>query len=190
MTFLGVSITRNLVFMSYTNNLYFLPSGEVEKFNVVIEIPYGSQNKYELDPETGAVFLDRVLYSSEFYPFNYGFIPSTKADDGDALDVAVTLTNPVPPMTVVKCRAIGIIKKIDGGDQDNCIIAVPTTDPRFNDVQNISDLPEHKITEMTDFFTNYKRLQNKTSQVEGVFGKDEAQEEIEKHLNNYPEFEK
>ncbi|GAB4144015.1 MAG: inorganic diphosphatase [Patescibacteria group bacterium] len=168
-----------------TQNLYFLPSGEVDCFNVVIEIPIGSQNKYELDPETGALFLDRVLYSAEFYPFNYGFIPSTKADDGDALDVAVLLTNPVPPCTVVRCRAIGMIKKIDSGDVDNCIIGVPVDDPRFKDVLDVSDLPAHKLEEMTDFFANYKRLQKKVCTVEGIFGKAEADQEVIKHLNNY-----
>jgi inorganic pyrophosphatase len=168
------------------SNLYFLPSGTVDQFNVVIEIPYGSQNKYELDPKTGAMFLDRVLYSSEFYPFNYGFIPSTKAPDGDALDVAVLLTNPVPPSTVIKCRAIGIIKKIDSGDIDNCIVAVSVDDPRFADVTDISQLPSHKVLEMTDFFASYKRLQNKVCTIEGVFGKDEANAEVAEHLNNYP----
>lgn len=166
-------------------NLYFLPSGEVAEFNVVIEIPYGSQNKYELDPETGALLLDRVLYSAEFYPFNYGFIPSTKADDGDALDVAVMLTNPVPPMTVVKVRAIGLIKKIDSGDQDNLIIGVPVDDPRFKDVNSLDDLPKHKVDEIVDFFANYKRLQNKTVEIQGVFGKEDAEAEVAAHLNNY-----
>lgn len=169
-------------------NLYFLPSGTVDKFNVVIEIPYASQNKYELDPRTGAMFLDRVLYSSEFYPFNYGFIPSTKAPDGDALDVAVILTNPVPPSTVIKCRAIGIIKKIDSGDQDNCVVAVSVDDPRFSDITDISQLPKHKVLEMTDFFASYKRLQNKTCTIEGVFGKLVAEQEVSSHLNNYPKF--
>lgn len=166
-------------------NLYFLPSGEVTAFNVIIEIPYGSQNKYELDPETGALMLDRVLFSAEFYPFNYGFIPSTKADDGDALDVAVMLTNPVPPMTVVKARAIGIVKKIDSGDQDNMILAVPVNDPRFKDITDVSQLPEHKVDEITDFFANYKRLQKKTVEIQGVFGKAEAEVEVAHHLNNY-----
>ncbi len=174
--------------MSNMQNLYFLPSGSVEEFNVVIEIPYGSQNKYELDPKTGAVFLDRVLYSSEFYPFNYGFIPSTKVEDGDALDVAVFLTNSVPPMTVVRCRAIGILRKVDGGDQDNCVIGVPVDDPRFNDVQELSDFPKHKLDEIADFFANYKRLQKKESIVEGYFGKEEAENEIRSALNNYPEY--
>lgn len=171
--------------MSFSQNLYFLPSGTVEEFNVVIEIPYGSQNKYELDPETGALFLDRVLYSSEFYPFNYGFIPSTKAEDGDAFDVAVLLTNPVPPGTVVRCRAIGIIKKIDSGDIDNCVIGVPLDDPRFKDVLDVSDLPEHKVTEMTDFFACYKRLQKKVCTVESVENAEVAKAEIAKYLNNY-----
>jgi inorganic pyrophosphatase len=168
-----------------SKNLYFLPSGDVAKFNVVIEIPYGSQNKYELDPETGALFLDRVLYSSVFYPFNYGFIPSTKAEDGDALDVAVLLTNPVPPSTVVKCRSIGMIKKVDSGDIDNCVIAVPVNDPRYNDILDVEQLPKHKVLEMTDFFTSYKRLQNKTCTVEAVVGVIEAEKEIAKYLNNY-----
>ena len=169
-------------------NLYFLPSGTVDEFNVVIEIPYGSQNKYELDSKTGALMLDRVLYSSEFYPFNYGFIPSTKAPDSDALDVAVILTNPVPPCTVVKCRAIGIIKKIDSGDQDNCVIAVSVDDPRFKDVTDVDQLPQHRILEMTDFFSCYKRLQNKICTIEGVFGHEEAEKEVREHLNNYPAF--
>jgi inorganic pyrophosphatase len=172
--------------MSHTHNPYFLPSGTVEEFNVIIEIPYGSQNKYELDPATGAIFLDRVLFSSEFYPFNYGFIPSTKAPDGDALDVAVFLTNPVPPGVVVKARAIGIIKKIDSGDQDNCVLAVPTNDPRYKDVTDISQLPKHIITEIEDFFACYKRLQNKVCTIEGVFGREEGESEVKAHLNNFP----
>ncbi len=168
-----------------SQNIYFLPSGEVNEFNVVIEIPYGSQNKYELDPDTGALFLDRVLYSAEFYPFNYGFVPSTKADDGDALDVAVLLTNPVPPLTVLKARAIGLVTKVDSGDQDNLIIAVPTKDPRFKGIENLSDLPQHKVDEIVDFFANYKRLQNKTVQIQEVLGREEAEAEVAKHLNNF-----
>ena len=172
------------------SNLYFLPSGTVEEFNTIIEIPYGSQNKYELDPATGAMFLDRVLYSSEFYPFNYGFIPSTKAEDGDALDVGVFLTNPVPPGTVIKCRAIGMLKKIDSGDIDNCVLAVSVDDPRFKDTQALSDLPKHQLDEIADFFQCYKRLQKKTCEIVGYVDKDEANAEIAKYLNNYTEYKK
>lgn len=170
---------------SPAHNLYFLPSGTIEEFNVVIEIPYGSQNKYELDPKTGALFLDRVLYSSEFYPFNYGFIPSTKAEDGDALDVAVFLTNPVPPTTVVRARAIGILKKIDSGDIDNCVLAVPVDDPRFKNITDLGDLEEHILREISDFFEQYKRLQNKKVEIEGFFDVTVANQEIAKYLNNY-----
>jgi len=172
---------------SPAHNLYFLPSGTVEEFNVVIEIPYGSQNKYEIDPKTGALFLDRVLYSSEFYPFNYGFIPSTKAEDGDALDVAVFLTNPVPPTTVVRARAIGILKKIDSGDIDNCVLAVPIDDPRFKNIKDLGDLEEHILKEISDFFEQYKRLQNKKVEIQGFFDATIADQEIAKYLNNYTE---
>lgn len=178
--------------MSHATNLYFLPSGTVDEFNVVIEIPKGSQNKYELDPKTGALFLDRVLYSADFYPFAYGFIPSTKVPDGDALDVAVLLTNQVPPMTVVKARALGVLRKIDSGDQDNCIIAVPVDDARFADYTDLNSVPKHLLKEMEDFFKTYKRLQKKdyvegvTVKIEGFFGKEEAEKEIADCLNNFP----
>jgi inorganic pyrophosphatase len=171
-------------------NLYFLESGTADKFNVIIEIPYGSQNKYELDPQTGALFLDRVLFSSEFYPFNYGFIPSTKAEDGDALDVAVLLTNPVPAGCVLRARAIGMLKKIDSGDQDNCVIGVPCDDPRFKDVVSLDQLPKHKLDEIADFFQCYKRLQGKTTEIQGFIGADQAKEEVSKYLNNYTSYQK
>jgi inorganic pyrophosphatase len=171
-------------------NLYFLPSGTKEEFNVVIEIPYGSQNKYELDPETGALMLDRVLFSSDFYPFNYGFVPSTKSEDGDALDVAVFLTNPVPPCTVIKCRAVGMLKKIDAGDIDTCILAVPIKDPRFADIKDLNDIQAHKLEEIKDFFATYKRLQKKNVEIVGYFGAEQATQEVAKYLNNYPSFTK
>jgi inorganic pyrophosphatase len=172
----------------HAQNLYFLPSGTAKEFNVIVEIPYGSQNKYELDPQTGALMLDRVLYSAEFYPFTYGFIPSTKAPDGDALDVGILLTNPVPPATVVKCRAIGILQKIDSGDQDDMVLAVCVDDPRFKDVLDLNQIPQHKLDEIADFFANYKRLQNKQCEIVGWQNAQFATQEVENHLNNYPEF--
>jgi inorganic pyrophosphatase len=167
------------------HNPYFLPSGEVEAFNVVIEIPKGSQNKYELDYKTGLLFLDRVLYSSDVYPIDYGMIPSTKAGDGDAVDVCLFLTNPVPPLTIVKARAIGMISMIDSGEEDNKIMAVPVDDPRWKDITDISQLPEHRMAEIVDFMETYKRLQKKTVTVTGTHGADVAQAEVAKHLNNY-----
>lgn len=186
--------------MSFAQNLYFLPSGTVEEFNVVIEIPKGSQNKYELNPQFGTLELDRVLPSSDFYPIDYGFIPSTKVTgislidgveypgDGDALDVMMLLTNSVPPLTVVRARAIGMMQMIDSGELDNKILAVPTDDPRFDDVLDISDLPKHIIIEIEDFFKSYKRLKNKTCEIKATLGNKEAKSEVAQYLNNYTEY--
>jgi inorganic pyrophosphatase len=176
--------------MSPNQNLYFLPSGTVEEFNVVIEIPHGSQNKYELDPQTGAIFLDRVLYGAAFYPGNYGFVPSTKAEDGDALDVIVFLSNPVPPGVVVKSRAIGILKMEDSGEMDSKIIAVANDDPYFKDVLDISDLPSHKLKELSDFFENMQKFKKgewkkNVNKILGFGDKLEAEAEVRKYLNNY-----
>jgi inorganic pyrophosphatase len=172
-----------------SSNIYFLPSGEVESFNVVVEIPYGSQNKYEIDAETGALFLDRVIYGAAFYPINYGFIPSTKAADDDAVDVAIFMTNPVPPMTVVKCRAIGLLKKTDAGDQDNVVFAVPIGDPRFDEIKDIADLPSHKIKDVVDFWKNMQKFKKgewkQLTEIEGIFGAEEAKNEVAAYLNNY-----
>lgn len=164
--------------MNSTQNVYSLPSGEVEKFNVVIEIPEGDQNKYEIDPESGLLFLDRVLYGSVFYPLSYGFIPNTKAEDGDAIDVMVLLTAPVPPLTVIPCRAIGMIDMIDSGDRDYKIIAVPTVDPRFDDVTDLSQIPQHKVKDIVDFFENMQKFKKgewiKPNKVTAIGGKEEA----------------
>ena len=172
-----------------SKNIYFLPSGEVKCFNVVIEIPYGSQNKYEIDAESGALFLDRVIYGAAFYPINYGFIPSTKAADGDAVDVGIFMTNPVPPMTVVKCRAIGLFRKTDAGDQDNVVLAVPVNDPRFDEIQDIADMPAHKIKDVVDFWKNMQKFKKgewkQLTEVESVVGKTEAEAEVAAYLNNY-----
>jgi inorganic pyrophosphatase len=169
-----------------TQNLYHLEPGTIDKFNVVVEIPMGSQNKYEIDSETGAIFLDRVLYGSVFYPVNYGFIPSTKAEDGDAADALVFSTNPVPPGVVIKCRAIGIIKMVDSGEMDSKILCVPTVDPRFDDTNDISDLPQHKIKDLVDFFKNMQKHKKgewiTPNQIQSVEGKDSAISELKKYL--------
>jgi inorganic pyrophosphatase len=176
--------------MKTADNLYFLDSGTVDEFNVIIEIPYGSQNKYELDPVTGALFLDRVLYGAAFYPANYGFIPSTKAEDGDALDVMVILTNPVPPTTVVRCRAIGAITMIDSGEEDSKVIAVSVDDPYYFGVNDISDLPAHNIKVMIDFYENMQKFKKGewkkgVNVVTGTLNSTDAQTMVGKYLNNY-----
>jgi inorganic pyrophosphatase len=171
------------------SNIYFLPSGTVEEFTTIVEIPQGEQNKYEINPDTGLLELDRVLYGAAFYPVNYGFIPSTKADDGDAVDVLLFTTNTVPPMTIVPSRAIGILEMIDGGDRDFKILAVPTVDPRFKDVTDISQLPQHHLKDISDFFTNMQKFKKgewiTPNQVQGYSGRETAEAELAKYLNNY-----
>lgn len=166
-------------------NIKDLPFGENEKFNVVIEIPQGSQDKYEYDEKLDVIKLDRVLFGSQRFPANYGFIPQTRAEDGDHTDVVLLTTNPINSGFVVAARALGFMEMIDGGEVDNKIIAVPTEDPRFNDIQTLEDLPQHKLKEIQNFFETYKLLQNKKVEVKGFQGKDKAIEELEKTKQAY-----
>lgn len=139
-----------------------IPFGDINEFNVIIEISQGSQDKYEYDEELDIIKLDRVLYSSQRFPANYGFIPETRADDGDHTDVLLFTTNPIIPGAVVEARAIGLMNMNDSGEVDNKILAVPTSDPRFAHIKSLAELPEHSPKEIKNFFETYKMLQNKT----------------------------
>lgn len=132
-----------------------------EEFLCLIEIPWRSHNKYEIDKETGLLMLDRVLNSSMFYPADYGMIPQTLAEDGDPLDVLLLTTNPVPPMCLVEARPIGMMMMIDDGEADEKIIAVPTEDPRWAEVKSLDDVPAARKAEIEDFFRTYKYLEKK-----------------------------
>jgi inorganic pyrophosphatase len=143
------------------NLLHDIPAGTADEMNVIIEIPKYSKNKYEIDKETGIIALDRVMHSAQDYPFDYGFVPQTLFDDGDALDVVLLTTYPLVPGILVKARPVAIMEMIDGGDRDDKVIAVPVDDPRFDDVKDIGDLNKHFIKETTHFFETYKKVQNK-----------------------------
>lgn len=164
-----------------------VPFGSIDKFNVIIEISQGSHDKYEYDEELDVVKLDRVLFSSMRYPYNYGFIPETRADDGDHTDVVLFSTNPIFPGAVVEARAIGFMNMEDDGEIDNKIIAVPTEDPRFNSVKSFDDLSEHSPKEIRNFFETYKLLENKTVKVGEFEGADKAREYIEQTRKVYTE---
>src|SRR5947208_16262257 len=114
-------------------------------FPVVIEIPKGSKNKYELDKQTGLLRLDRVLYSAVYYPANYGFIPQTLAEDDDPLDVLVLCQEAVAPLTLVSARTIGLMTMIDSGKLDHKIIAVAVGDPEFDGFREAAQLPPHRL---------------------------------------------
>ena len=156
-----------------------------ESFTTLIEIPKGSKCKYELDKHTGLLRLDRILYTSTHYAANYGFIPRTYADDGDPLDVLVIGAEPIYPMTLIDVYPIGVMRMIDGGKLDDKIIAIAHTDPNYNKIKSIDELPAHIFDEIMHFFTVYKQLENKQTAVRELFGPDEARKIIAEAIEGY-----
>jgi len=154
-------------------------------FPVVIEVPMGSKNKYELDKESGLLRLDRVLYSAVYYPANYGFIPRTFCDDGDPLDALVLGQEPVHPLTIVTARAIGVMRMRDEKGIDDKILAVSVHDPAYADYTIHSQLPAHALREMRRFFQDYKTLENKQVEVEDFMGPEDAVRILEEALDLY-----
>ena len=135
--------------------------------NVLIEIPAGSKNKYEFDKDLNAFALDRVLYASVQYTFDYGFIPNTLADDGDPLDGMVMMDQPTFPGCVIAARPIGMLEMIDGGDRDEKLLCVPVKDPRYAEVKSLKDVAPHRLEEAAEFFRTYKNLEKKETQILG-----------------------
>ncbi len=156
-------------------------------FIAVVEISSGSKKKYELDKETGLIILDRILYTSTHYPANYGFIPRTYGDDGDPLDVLILCSEPLEPLTLVRCYPIGMIRMKDGGKNDEKIIAIPYNDPTYKGYQDITELPAHVFEEMRHFFSVYKALENKETVVDEVQGKEQAISCVLDCIQNYQE---
>ena len=168
-----------------------IPAGDnlPESMNVIIEVPKGASNKYEIDKETGMIKLDRANYSAAAFPAEYGFVPQTLWEDGDALDVIVLATFPIPSGILVKVRPVALMEMIDTGESDYKIIGVPVDDKRWEDVQDLADINKHTLKEIQHFFETYKALKGKTALVEinGFKGKDAAIEAINKSIQLYNE---
>ena len=170
-------------------NQYDIAPGTKEEINVIIEIPKGSSNKYELDKETGLMMLDRANYSAAAYPCEYGFVPGTLAEDGDALDVLLLATFPLLPGVLVKARPDAYMDMVDTGESDPKVIAVPVSDKRWDDVQDLEDVNKHTLKELQHFFETYKALKGKESTVtiRGFKGKAEAEVAFERAVKMYQE---
>ncbi|MFR8103690.1 MAG: inorganic diphosphatase [Clostridia bacterium] len=158
-----------------------------DDFVSVIEITKGGKNKYELDKETGMLKLDRVLYTATHYPANYGFIPRTYADDHDPLDVLVLCQEKIISLTLVECYPIGVLNMIDGEEHDQKIIAVAKQDPFLNCYNDVSELPNHISAEIMHFFEVYKQLEGKSTMVDKILGREEAERIIQECIDKYNE---
>jgi inorganic pyrophosphatase len=161
------------------------PDDDLEVFPVVIEVPQGNKNKYELGKKTGLLRVDRVLYSAVHYPANYGFVPRTYAWDDDPIDVLVLGQDPVVPLAIVAARAIGGFRMRDEHGEDVKLIAVHVNDPAVSDYQDMEQLPKHVITEMMRFFEDYKVLEGKTVEVGARLGVDDARRALRAAVERY-----
>ncbi|MFN9665256.1 MAG: inorganic diphosphatase [Bacteroidota bacterium] len=166
-----------------------VPSGKQAPrvVNAIIEIPQGSRCKYEIDKASGLLKLDRVIYSSFYYPINYGFIPQSYGGDKDPLDILVITTLPVQPLTLMEAKVIGVMQMVDSGEPDDKIIAVAANDPGVNHYNNIEELPQHFFDELRHFFEEYKKLENKSVLVEDFGDNAKALEIISTALTFYQE---
>ncbi len=171
------------------NLLHEIPAGEKvpDIINVIIEIPKGSKNKYELDKQTGLIVLDRAMHTSQDYPFDYGFMPQSHWEDGDPLDVVVLTTYPLNCGVLVHVRPVGVMNMIDDGDSDAKIIGVPESDPRWDHVQDLSDINKHTLKEIEHFFLTYKNLQKQEVRIDGFGDAKAAKEAVLKSQALYKE---
>jgi len=156
-----------------------------ERVNAIVEIPKGSQGKYELHKESGLLMLDRVLFSAVHYPANYGFIPRTYCDDNDPLDILVLTSLTLPHLCLLDARVIGVMRMVDQGEADDKIIAVATHDESVNHITDIEQLPPHTTLQMRRFFEDYKKMEHKEVVVEHFLGRTEAMRIVEESIALY-----
>lgn len=154
----------------------------------IIEIPKGTRAKYELDKDSGLLKLDRVIYSSMYYPANYGFIPQSYCEDHDPLDILILTQVDIVPLCIVPAKVIGVMRMLDNGEADDKIIAVSAGDPSVNHLNDITEMPDHFVAELRNFFEDYKKLENKTVVVEDFLNRETALEILEDAFEMYQEY--
>ncbi|MDO5654861.1 MAG: inorganic diphosphatase [Flavobacteriaceae bacterium] len=159
----------------------------MQPIDIIVEIPKGSRNKYELDKETGRIRLDRTIFSSMHYPADYGFIPNTLGLDGDPLDVLVLVTEPTFPGCLIEVKPIGVFYMEDEKGSDEKIICVPITDPVWNRMNSLNDINPHLMKEIEHFFRVYKDLEKKKVSVKGWGTLEEAEKIIKESFERYSE---
>lgn len=155
------------------------------EITVIIEINKGSKNKYELDKETGLIKLDRVMHTSQDYPFDYGFVPQTHWHDGDPVDVVLLTTYPLIPGILVNARPVAVMDMIDSGESDAKIIAVPVDDPRFAHVTDLKDINQHTLKEIEHFWLTYKQVQKKVVTIESTRDAESARAVVNEAVELY-----
>lgn len=164
-----------------------LPAGKnpPQEVDIIVEITKGSQNKFELDKETGMIKLDRVLHPPWKYKWDYGFVPQTLSGDGDPADGLIIVDQPSFPGAVIPVRPIGLMHMIDQGEQDDKLICVPADDPRTRDVKDIKQLPKKSLDEIKYFFSNYKKKEGKKTSVSGFENAEVARRYIKDAIELY-----
>jgi len=161
--------------------------GDDSKLLCFVEIPKGSRNKYEWDEELGAVKLDRFLYSSVVYPTDYGYIRDTLGEDGDELDALVCVSEPTFPGCVIEAKPIALFRMADEKGIDDKVLCVPLSDPAWNTLETLHDLPQQLADEIMHFFSIYKDLEDKETEVRGWFSREEAEQEIDAARDRFRE---
>ncbi len=153
--------------------------------HAIVEIPKGRRSKFEIDKRTGFMKLDRYLYSSSHYPGDYGFIPQTLAEDGDALDILVMVNEPTFSGCLIEARVVGLFRMTDRGAADYKVLGVPHTDPLFAEFQQLEDVPAHFLREVEHFFTTYKQLEGVTIHTQGWATRQAGIEEVQQSVQRY-----
>ena len=171
-----------------THPLHDLTPGDAppDRLNMIVEIPRGSRNKYEIHKESGLIRLDRLLYSAVYYPGDYGFVPRTLAADGDPLDLVCMVTEPTFPGCLIEVRPLGLFMMEDEKGTDEKILVVPCRDPLYADYHELEDVPRHFLREFEHFFTIYKDLEDqKRSKVQGWRGRQEVEVVVTASIRRY-----